>query len=94
MRFRAADIVHHTPSGERWKLACDESPNGDVLPTGWPETLARANDCTIIKDASDAERESMLVRVADGGCDGYRGALARRQLDRLWAPSIDRMMAL
>lgn len=82
--FRAGDSVKHALSGETWILACDQRGN-DVLPAGWPETLAKATHCRLVKAATDAERIDMLRRVAgarpsheDTGC---RVNLARRQLE-------------
>lgn len=67
--FRAADIVHHTPSGEDWVLAVDEE-NGRVQPCGWPETMADAKDCTLITLATDEHRIEMLKEWAKAG-KGY-----------------------
>lgn len=78
MKFKAGDTVTHGPSGETWVLACDETPNGDILPAGWPETLARSGDCELVESATDEQRIDML-RMSQGG-DGYRGSVARHQL--------------
>lgn len=82
--FRAADTVHHAPSGEEWTLANDEE-NGRVQPCGWPPTMAEAKDCTLIKAATDKERSIMLHEWAREG-RGYeherdsRTRTARRQI--------------
>lgn len=60
-RFRAGDTVKHGPTGETWILAVDQFGN-DVSPCGWPETIAKAADCEIVKRASDSERHSQLLR--------------------------------
>ena len=80
-RFRAGDHVHHAPSGEDWVLACDQNRD-DVQPAGWPETLARASDCALIRAASEAERMDMLTKVAAIRFPDYRGSVARDQLAR------------
>jgi hypothetical protein len=87
--FRAGDHVGHNPSGEEWVLACDEE-NGEIIPAGWPEGLAKATDCILLKAATDAERLKMLRDVAAiSGYDGgrARGGLkqprAQRQLDAM-----------
>lgn len=77
MTFRAGDTVRHRPTGETWVLACDQR-GADVLPAGWPETLARADDCELLEAANDDERIAMLREAAY--CSGYRGGLARVQL--------------
>lgn len=78
--FRAGDDVAHGPTGETWVLACDQ--DGDsVVCAGWPETIAKVSDCTLVRAASDAERIEMLTRVAKSCAGQYRGSLARRQLE-------------
>lgn len=66
-KFRAGDEVFHHPSKENWKLACDASDNGDVLPCGWPCTIAHANDCELIQAATDTERWNTLVSWSHPG---------------------------
>lgn len=78
-RYRAGDEVEHTPSGETWVLACDEDEQGDVHPAGWPESVASADDCVLVKEASDDERLKMLRDAA--ALSDHRGNLARRQLE-------------
>ena len=60
IEFRAADIVRHIPTGEKWVLATDQVDK-HVTWCGWPEGTALANDCKLIKRASDEERHDMLV---------------------------------
>lgn len=79
--FRAGDHVHHHPSGEHWLLACDES-DGYVLPGGWPETMARSSDCTLLKAATDEERLKTLREVAKSRCV-TRSSWARQQLEAM-----------
>jgi hypothetical protein len=91
MAFRAADVVKHGPTGEEWVLACDQERE-DVRPAGWPETLARASDCTLVEAASDVARLDMLGRVAamrpDGGrYDGRKGAALRQLADEITCPA-------
>lgn len=80
MTFRAADLIHHAPSGEVWVLAVDEE-SGRVMPAGWPESIAEAKDCTLIKAATDAERISMLWEIAKIPDSDMRASWARRQLE-------------
>lgn len=77
--FRAGDAVRHRPTGETWLLACDEE-RGEVVASGWPETIARAVDCERVRVATDEQRLERLREVARSG-GGYRAALAARQLD-------------
>jgi len=74
--FRAGDHVRHVHIGETWVLACDQ--NGDeVICAGWPESVAKAEHCTLVRAATDAERLEMLSDCAK--LDGLRGSWARRQ---------------
>ena len=63
-RLRAGDTVKHGPSGETWLLAVDQFGD-DVAPLGWPETIAKAADCEIVKRASDKERRQRLVKSSE-----------------------------
>ena len=82
--FRAGDTVHHKPSDEHWWLAVDEE-NSRVQPCGWPECMAEASDCELIKASTDDERITLLKEWAMEG-KGYeherdsRTRTARRQL--------------
>ncbi len=63
-------------------LACDQDLD-KIVCCGWPESIANASDCTMVKAATTDERIQMLRQVAKS-CDGqYRGNLARRQLETL-----------
>ena len=73
--FRAGDVVHHRPSGERWILATDEV-DGRVYPMGWPESRAAASDCRMVRSATDAQRFSALMDVASS-VSAMRGGDAR-----------------
>lgn len=88
--FRAGDHINHAPSGETWVLACDQQEN-DVLPAGWPETLAAATHCRLVKAATDEQRLSMLREAAEarpdrGGDGSRRQRLAAAQLAAERAP--------
>lgn len=60
-RFRAGDTVHHFPTGENWILAVDQFGD-EVSPCGWPETIAKATDCTILERSSDKQRHDQLLK--------------------------------
>jgi hypothetical protein len=80
-KFRAADVVKHAPSGEEWVLMCDEE-NGSVFPAGWPSSIGKASDCTLVEAASDNARLDMLRRVAAVRY-GNRSRVATYQLSTL-----------
>jgi hypothetical protein len=57
------DVVHHTPTGESWVVAC---VNGDRLSwCGWPEGTALLSDCTLVVKATPEERNNLLEQLAD-----------------------------
>lgn len=58
--FRAADRVFHRLTGETWILAIDQFGK-NVSPCGWPETIAEASDCILIKAATDEQRITQLM---------------------------------
>ncbi len=82
--FRAGDHVKHAPTGEEWELACDEE-RGEVMPSGWPMGIAKAEHCTLIEAATDEKRMEVLTAWAKEG-RGYeaerdwRTLAARRQI--------------
>lgn len=72
-----ADHVQHTPSGESWVVAY---VRGDRLAwCGWPQGEAALADCTLLKKATDAERDKLLHDMADCGHDP-RATYARDRL--------------
>jgi hypothetical protein len=85
MKFRAGDCVHHAPTGEDWTLATDEE-GGYVNWCGWPDGIARADECTLKQRASDVDRANMLRDVAnmreDNGSVSRRALIAQRQLSQ------------
>ncbi len=91
--FIAGDHVRHRPSGEQWRLACDEEDRR-VYPAGYPETRAEASDCDLATAATHAQRIAMLREVADGRGDGYRSAIAKRQLAELDGDYARRLVGL
>lgn len=79
--FRAGDHVHHRPSDEKWVLAADQDPAGDVVWCGWPDGQARAINCDLIRAATDEERLAMLQKVSKANGGSYRSRLAKHQLE-------------
>lgn len=74
--FRAGDHVLHGPSGETWVVAWADPVTGDLAWCGWPDGIARINDCTLAKAASDAEHQQKLRELKASG--GSRAAKAVR----------------
>lgn len=63
-RFRAGDVVRHRPSGETWVLAYAAAERNEVSACGWPESIAKADDCVLVEAATDEKHEEMLRRHA------------------------------
>jgi hypothetical protein len=63
MQIDTGDTVKHGPTGETWLLAVVDQ--GRVIPCGWPLTYASLSDCTLVKAATDVEREALLNQMAD-----------------------------
>lgn len=89
-QFRAGDHVKHGPSGEEWELACDEE-RGEVMPSGWPMCIAKAEHCTLIKSATDEKRAEVLKSWSEQrGHDAekdMRTRTARRQVSSANVPA-------
>jgi hypothetical protein len=85
--FRAGDVVRHGPSGEEWMLAYGDAEGGDgtVCACGWPNTISRATDCTMVEAATD---DAHMARLRAWGVDGggqrdWRHIVCKRELQRL-----------
>lgn len=76
--IKTGDTVKHLPTGERWLIAwADER---EVSACGWPETIAQASDCELIKSCSAEESLSLLKQIAQGISASYRRARVREIL--------------
>ena len=67
---RCGDHVLHRPSGETWLVAWCEGD--DLAWCGWPNGMARRDDCEVTHLASDEEHRQMVAQVML--CDDSRGA--------------------
>lgn len=76
--MRAGDTVRHTPSGEKWIVAAMSDDEQELSPAGWPESIAKTSDCTIIKSASDDKHDAMVME-----CRKLPAADIRRR----WTPT-------
>jgi len=63
--FRCGDVVRHCPSGEEWLVAYADGD--DVSPTGWPDCIAKASDCDLVRAATDEEHRAHVVEWL--GCE-------------------------
>jgi hypothetical protein len=53
----------------------------DVICCGWPESIARATDCDLIKAATDQEYLALSREVAHSCPEQMRGRRCQAQLD-------------
>lgn len=81
-RFRAGDVVRHRPSGETWVLAYAAMERNEVSACGWPESIAKADDCVLVEAATDDKHEEMLREWAEKvqHSSDHRVSECRRQL--------------
>ncbi len=88
MDIDTADHVLHGPSGETWVVAYVD---GDRLAwCGWPEGEAKLADCTLLKKATTAQRDKLLLELADCTND-RRGRYARQRLGLSDCPRTSRL---
>ena len=71
--FRIGDTVLHAPSGETWIVAAVDGE--DLFPAGWPESLARTSDCSLVRAATDEQHARFVREVRKSS--GLRAARAR-----------------
>ena len=67
--IETADIVRHAPTGEEWLVAYVE--NGKLCACGWPESLADLSDCTLVKKATEQEKQQLIQQLAAMGGHEY-----------------------
>jgi hypothetical protein len=60
--IETADIVKHNPTGEKWLVAYVE--NDRLCACGWPETLAKLSDCTLVKKATEDKKQNLINELA------------------------------
>ena len=80
--MRTGDVVRHKPSGETWVVAYADSY--DVICCGWPETIARPEECELIEACSDEEYWKLVERVSH--ISGLRGSRCAQLLQERNTP--------
>ncbi len=73
--MRAGDTVKHIPSGELWTVAVTR--DGELIPMGWPESLAKQADCELVEAVDDDLHMKVLLdtlAVKDPGSSRWRWA--------------------
>lgn len=79
--MRSGDTIFHRPSGEHWLVAAVSPKRDEVVCCGWPETIAKAADCEVVRHCTDAEHQEMLAEVIRSCPDQIRGSWARAALE-------------
>jgi hypothetical protein len=79
-RIDVADVVKHGPSGETWVVAFADHESGHLWWCGWPEGTAKLSDCTIIRKATDEQRDGLLESMANGNTNDARTRYAKWRL--------------
>jgi hypothetical protein len=80
-----ADTVRHRPSDEEWLVAFVE--DGRLCACGWPCGFVPLEDCSLIRKATQAERDALLASMAALEGSDPRGRYARRVLSEAPAAS-------
>jgi hypothetical protein len=61
-QFRTGDTVFHEKLQEKWLVAWADERS--VVPCGWPETIARAEDCRLVEAAADSLHRKLVEEIA------------------------------
>lgn len=48
-KIQAGDSIQHKPSGENWFLLGVDSVGNHVCAAGWPPSMAKLSDCTLVE---------------------------------------------
>ena len=74
-RIRCGDHVRHEPSGWIWVVAWADYETGELACCGWPNGIARIEDCTLVTASTDEEHRNALASVIiTGGSRAERAA--------------------
>jgi hypothetical protein len=61
--FRTGDAIRFLPNGETWLVAyCRD---GYVCCCGWPESLAKVENCELVEFGTNEECEKLLQQMAE-----------------------------
>lgn len=78
MKIDTGDKVHHAPTGEDWLVAFVEGEN--LVPLGWPQTIAKLADCTLLEKATQEDRAMWRKDLLRLSTDDIRGRWARENI--------------
>ena len=49
--LRSNDTVHHKPTGETWIVCGVAYGTNELVPCGWPPSIAKIEDCELISES-------------------------------------------
>lgn len=61
-RIQAGDTVYHTPCDEKWGVLGVNYARGELCVGGWPPTIAKIKDCTLIEKGNGITEEELAHR--------------------------------
>ncbi len=61
-KIKAGDTILHRPSGEKWLVAATR--RDELVCYGWPESIAKLDDCDLIESCTDEEHIAVLMEVS------------------------------
>lgn len=65
--MRTGDHVDHKPSGETWVVAWADHDSGNMSACGWPQSITKIADCTVVKVATDDECAKLIGELLKSG---------------------------
>jgi len=74
------DTILHGPTGETWIVAF--ANDREVCCVGWPCSLAKRSDCTLVRAAPASERDKLLRDMANMNGADIRRSYAKDRLAR------------
>ena len=78
LKIDTGDIVLHTPTDEKWTVACVQG--SELSWCGWPEGRAALADCTLVEKATPEVRDSLLTELANMKAGDHRQRYASARL--------------
>lgn len=66
-RIQAGDSVHHGPSNETWYILGVNYTLGDLCVAGYPPTIAKIKDCTLIEKGNGITEDELKHRNSKFG---------------------------
>ena len=82
MEIQAGDTVVHGPTGEDWFILGVNSHDGLVCVGGWPATIGKLSDCTLITKAKRPLTAAELEHRHQAFGSGWDDAVAEKEAER------------